>query len=320
MYFIQQPATPPALADAQVPTTVSVTSQEFSDPQDVTVSVAAGPAIALRVPRGGTVTQISCSPAEPWHSGASSISIDGAPVLNLHTSVPLWRDISVGTEGPDVAALKAELFRLGLTATEGDEFDRADLAAVRELSAKAGGLTSFTFVSPSQFVWLPAVDVTPRACAAVLSAQLDVSATVAEINPTVSLEIQAPPALRPGIRELTIDQVRIPLTEGLTPQDSADVAAILNAPSYRSASGEDRLDGRAVSIAGSIDLLEPVEAVALPPSSIAMTTESIGCVATADGATHRVTVVSSELGRTVVIFDETPPPDEIRVERPGRCA
>ena len=41
----------------------------------------------------------------------ANLSIDGAPLLNLATSVPLWRDLGVGDEGADALALRAELIK-----------------------------------------------------------------------------------------------------------------------------------------------------------------------------------------------------------------
>lgn len=318
-FFFVDPPAPPSLSEAQPADRVSITPQPYSDPQEVSLSVTQSTTAPLRVSQAGVLTSINCAFAEPWRSGQSTVSVDGSPLINLHTSVPLWREIAPLTRGADVSALKAELTRLGFATTEGDTMTWADLATVRQMFTNAESSSEFDSVLPSQFIWLPATEVLPRNCAAALGTQLGVGDPIAEMSPGVGLILDEVPTLRAGTRELIVDQVKIALTADLRPQDAANLGAILQSPSYRNSVGEESATEKPVTLSGTVALIDPIEAVPLPPAAITITTDTDGCVVTLDGDSLPVTIVSSELGRTLVIFDQPDLPTEVKVPGPARC-
>lgn len=73
-------------------------------------------------------------------AGSSVIEVNGRPIVLLAMSVPLFRDITPGTSGPDVVSLQAELRRLGFDVT-GDAagvYGAASQSAVGDLFEQAG--------------------------------------------------------------------------------------------------------------------------------------------------------------------------------------
>ena len=106
-------AAPTALREPVPVTSAPVTQRSFDDARTVELALTLGADVSLTAPASGRVTALTCRPDTPFSSGGSNLSINGAPLLNLATAVPLWRSLGVGDEGADVLALREELIRLG---------------------------------------------------------------------------------------------------------------------------------------------------------------------------------------------------------------
>lgn len=94
-------------------------------------------------PDGQVSSVVTAAPLEPNASIASGrplLEVNGRPIVAMAMRIPLYRDIVAGTTGPDVAALRDELGRLGYD-TSGDApgaFGPATQDAVDELFGAAG--------------------------------------------------------------------------------------------------------------------------------------------------------------------------------------
>lgn len=94
-------------------------------------------------PDGQTSSVVTASPLKPnssVDSGRPLVEINGRPILALAIGIPLYRDLVAGTVGPDVAALRSELTRLGYdTSTDAPSlFGAATQSAVDQLFKAAG--------------------------------------------------------------------------------------------------------------------------------------------------------------------------------------
>lgn len=86
------------------------------------------------------VTGAPPAAGSPVAAGRSIIEINGRPIVVLAMSVPLFRDITPGTTGPDVMSLQQELGRLGfdVVADAPGAFGPASQGAVADLFEHAG--------------------------------------------------------------------------------------------------------------------------------------------------------------------------------------
>ena len=105
----------------------------YDDTVDLVIdpSLLTGPAtVSGRVPQ----------PGDTVAAGSVVLEVAGRPVIALPGDVPAYRDLSIGTTGADVTALKAGLAALGID--PGDQasatFDETTAAAVAQLYALVG--------------------------------------------------------------------------------------------------------------------------------------------------------------------------------------
>ncbi|MDR0782946.1 MAG: hypothetical protein LBE83_04210 [Propionibacteriaceae bacterium] len=88
---------------------------------------------------GGVVTKIPQA-GSSVKAGEVIMEVEGAPVFMLQGELPLWREIGPGAAGPDVAALRAALAKIGIAAgVAGNQtYDTALSDAIGRLYLKAG--------------------------------------------------------------------------------------------------------------------------------------------------------------------------------------
>lgn len=306
-YLIVSPPTPESLEPAVAVSSAPVAAQSFADPKPIDLIISRGSDVELRLARGGLLTSRSCSVGAQAVSGGSSFTIDGIPLVNLHTAVPLWRDLLPGDRGDDVDALKGELGRLGRDVSPGPRLGSTDLKSLSAVMANAGRDVALDAVTPGDFVWLSSPEVLFSSCDADVSAAVEAGESVASTDGGVTVSLGAQPAgLLPGARILTVDDVVLTLDESLGITDLSAAASVVQTASYREALGEG--DGiQPVTVTATIELVEPIPASALPPSAVTITGDTSGCVTDDEGVTHPVAILTSQLGSTVVSFEKDAP-------------
>ncbi|MFB6613342.1 peptidoglycan-binding protein [Streptomyces sp. NPDC056367] len=107
---------------------------------------------------GGTVTQLPAA-GEAIGQGKALYRVNGKPVILLKGSVPLYRDLSRGTEGADVQQLNIALVALGYATKDeldpaSDYFSQATRRALIELQDHVG-LKGTGQLTPAEAVFLP---------------------------------------------------------------------------------------------------------------------------------------------------------------------
>ena len=161
--LIASPPTPASLSSPSVPSTVPVTTREFTDTRSLTLTIPPASPHELTSPIAGRITALQAAPETPVTSGSLPCEIDGLPLLALALSTPLYQDVVDGATGPDIAALNAELARLGYAAPADSQrvtaATRAALASAMGVNDGAGGVPSR--IEASHVLWIPAPTVTP---------------------------------------------------------------------------------------------------------------------------------------------------------------
>ena len=135
-------------------------TREYDDPLAVSVRVAlAEPTVITSPFHGGVVSASYVSADDEIAHGDRVLQIDGIDRLAIKSSVPFWRDLSLGATGEDVAALQAFLLKKGVLDLDGEEpegkYGPATATAVRQLSLDLG-YSSSTPDTRSDLVTLPA--------------------------------------------------------------------------------------------------------------------------------------------------------------------
>jgi hypothetical protein len=130
------PATP-ATGDAP-PGTAQVTVETLTQTEKVTGTLSYGVPKGLPAKASGTVTWLP-----PLGStvalGEPAYKVDGEPVVLIHGSVPPYRTLQPGVDGPDVKQLEQGLRKLGYTGFTVDaEYTSATADAVRDWQEDLG--------------------------------------------------------------------------------------------------------------------------------------------------------------------------------------
>lgn len=132
-----EPAAP--VASNLPPATAPVTKQTLAQTEKVTGTLGYGAAKDLPVKSsGGTVTWLPAEGATV-RLGKPAYKVDGKPVVLIHGSVPPYRKLHIGVEGPDVKQLEQNLTKLGYTGfTVDDEYTSGTADAVAEWQEDLG--------------------------------------------------------------------------------------------------------------------------------------------------------------------------------------
>lgn len=264
----------------------------FRSPQRLpaTATLSAGGDLTTNV--GGTITKYDCAVGSIIASGTSFLSLDEAPLLVLHTEVPLWRDLGPGAQGADVRALQTELNRLGHGGTVTGTWNAGTTAAVKKLWLVLG-IKQLDTLPRIQVIWLPGLEAGVRACPAKLGSTLGPGGSVATITDILSaLKVEIP---RGAPRVVVAGEAREDIPEDGNLTDSAFLAAYSATASYRAWSSNP--EGQSLTVES--ELKEPIEAITVPPSALYNIVGDSACLESG-GKGFAVRILSSELGQTTV--------------------
>lgn len=318
--LVFRPVSPQGLEEAPGVVEVPVTQRVVDDQRSVQLALTLGPSTSLKTPATGLITSANCRAGESISSGDQVMTLGDQRLYALATSMPLWRDLTLGDRGEDVAALQTELERLGYGVFPDGEVGPRTLRATAELLGMSDPATirAYTTISRTSFVWLPTSSVVPTSCEAVVGDYLDEHDEIAVLGRSLEQARVAdmPADLLPGQRLLSIDGQTISVDEAGVASDPDQLSALQMTPSYQkwlSALSEEP----ASTLEASLVLAEPATVSSVSPSVIYEVDGTSACVLD-KGTPRPVTIVSSELGQTFLIFPDgqaapdllpTPPKD-----------
>lgn len=300
--LIASPPTPASLASSSAPSTVPVTTREFTDTRSLTLTIPPASPHELTSPVAGRITALQAATGTPITSGSIPCEIDGLPLLALALSTPLYQDVVDGATGPDIGALNAELARLGYAAPADSQrvtaSTRAALASAMGVNDGAGGVPSR--IEASHVLWIPAPTVTPSSVPVRLGDSVDTSTVLLALEDSRdALRLSVPPDAYPADHVITLGDTDYPVpTDGVITDPTLTVT-ILSSREYtafiRSAPSSDG----PVQLPVSWKLAAPITVTVVPPSSV-IGDATNACVF-ASGTPIPVSIVSSQLGRTYVL-------------------
>ncbi len=313
-------AAPSDLVNA-VPGTAAVELGQFGDPARITLHADLTGDGSVYSTSAGVLSASACSVGAQLTSGQLVATVNGQNVIAVHTAFPLWRDLASGQRGGDVAALRAELARLGGATTDGTVIDKATAAAIRAFFASAGAPlpnSSGVVLPIANIVWLPSETATVMSCPLSIGQQVASGDLLLRVLPTIArfTVTGAQPGAIGGARQIAIDGITAAVPDGGVIDNAEDVAALGSTPSVLA-----WLAGTAVTegLPLTWTLAEPITVASVPPAALGSFEGTTACLLSEDGTAVRVTVVSSLLGRALVVAadSDAPLPTTVRLDPVG---
>ena len=277
--------------------TIEVSEREYVGDRRAPAQMLLSPEATLVSPTFGVVRATTCSPGQTLRSGEAVFMADDNLVIALHTEVPLFRDLTQGMRGDDVASLQSELIRLELMTGEADgRFDARTSLAVRDLWRAADGPTNLRFIPFDRLIWLDAPSVTQTAC------QLTVGQRVSPGDPVLvaggSLDGLNVSMAGLSAEDLVVTAIGMDETTPLPADGAITDRAFLDAFEGLFQFQQARNEGMTEVTLG-VRLATPLTLTAVPPGVIYDQEGPQGCVI-ADGSPMAITVVTSELGQSLI--------------------
>jgi hypothetical protein len=307
--------TPGSLEKAAAITEAPLSAQAFNDERKVKIAVETNTSPSLVSSAGGVITAVSCGTGSSFESTNSSFAVDGNPVLNLATDIPLWRDFKLGDKGADIEQVQAEFQRVGYSIPVDGVFGKSTLDAFRDALRQADHPNYLTVEFTRAAVqWIPAVKTPVESCKLELGHTLSAGSDIATL-PTGVLSasiVSMPTDLIEGARTLDINgsQFEVNAEGRITGSEQLAVLAMLM-EQQPSQDPSDQVGGSGVvagapdaaaaapELSGTYSLKEVAEVASVPASAVTAISGSDGCIV-ADGKPQKVVMVASELGKTLV--------------------
>ncbi|WP_447587172.1 peptidoglycan-binding domain-containing protein [Microbacterium lacticum] len=311
-YALRPVPEPELLRPSGEETSAPVVPQTFEDSRRVQVRLITGAEQTLVVQTWGTLTASWCQDGGVITSGTVLAHVDERPLIGLHTTVPLYRDLTVGNDGADVAALQAELVRLGFLDEGGadGEFGWRTGQALQKLREHAGLDEGEPSAERAEFIWLPSPQVTGLTCALKVGDAVGQGAAIATSRGALErVEVQSlPENLTPGERTIKVGSVQGPVDGRGVATDAAFLAEL--------AANEELIAGLTQdpgsTVTATIALASPIDAYSIPAGAL-IGTEERNCVKTADGVVQ-ADLLGSSLGTAVVAFpNANSAPDSVTI-------
>ncbi len=216
-------------ADPQ-PVVAQVQAAQRDNRTSTTVTLSPAPTVEVRSQSAGTVTGSALQEARPLRTGDVAYEVDGRPVIAYVAAAPLYRDITPGLQGKDVATAQDLLVETGhLKATDRSSTD-AMRRAVRAFNAAHGSGTDVTTLAAGSLLWVPEGSGAPDVVIVRVGDVVQPQTPLYETARGASTASVAAPAAEVE-RSLTVGAVTVPLPAGSTvvtdPDDVADLAEVL---------------------------------------------------------------------------------------------
>lgn len=300
---VSSPPAPEELREGKPVLRVPIEDRRFDDETEVSVSVVTQAGQSLTTTAQGRVTALNCPLRQDLASGTTALAVDGQPIINLFTRVPLWRDLAVGDVGTDAAAVNEELSRLGYPVAGGNRISWTTASSFERLREALGATDDAGgVIALSSILWFPSETITADACPLRVGDAVEPGDTVFSLPATLTSATVASGSVShaEGGRVLVLGEERIAVSQGGVIVDPAALSRIAQSAEFSEASKED--ESGSVRFNAKWKLSQPITVSVVPPSSLFGISGSTGC-AVVKGAVVKAKIVGSELGQSFVVFD-----------------
>ncbi|MFJ4209103.1 hypothetical protein ACIPY2_11665 [Paenarthrobacter sp. NPDC089675] len=299
-------APPSSLRVAQEASSAAVVLTEYRDERTVAAEVEATQPVETTLGLSGTVTSSTCVAGGGIESGHVVASLNGRPVLGLHSAVPFYRDIGPGTAGADVDALRTQLGAMGLAVQDKGAYS-ADLAmAIFKIQTDLALNNRDGILHLDETLWLPSVTVRVKSCDALLGSRYEPGAPFITIVGAVSsLRVVFPPGQPPaaGPRTVTFGNVSAPVTDEGLVTDPTLLAEVSRSPEF----AESQTGSTSKPLSITTSLSSALEVAKVPVSGVFGVQKDNACVKAVDGSTSHITIAGSSAGAVLARFEKDVP-------------
>ncbi|NMM93759.1 peptidoglycan-binding domain-containing protein [Bifidobacterium oedipodis] len=286
-----------------MPDTVETSHQKFTDERTVEITFENSAEQSVIGRMSGTVSANLCIPGQVVESGNQLMSVDGRPIIALHTSTPLYRDISIGDAGPDVMALQQELARLGYNTEGNGNFGWRTANGVSQLLERAGRNHPAEQIGPTDTIWIPDATVIPTQCLAPLNTALSDGTEIMKTGGQLTaVTFPLPSDLREGKRRLTLFGVATSIDDvaDSTITDQTFLNEVTASDEYKTFLA----DQGGKKPTATLALEQPIDTIQVPPSAIVGQSGNRACVSPNGKRVVPVTVIGSSLGVALIQPDQ----------------
>lgn len=297
--FVIPTRAPQTLTSEATIGSIATPEKAYADAHEVELMLTVGSGQVMSSPVAGRLTSSACREKGVANSGAALFSVDGMNVMGLATSLPLWRNIELGDDGPDVSALTNELGRLGQASVAGDgTWEWRDFEAYKAVLAKAGlprpkGGT----VDLRGITWLPSPSTSTTTCTASVGTTVASGDTIAELPVTITAARILPSAttMVEGKRVVSIAGQIFSIPEDGQITDPEPLTAIRNSSEFAQ-----MLTDKASSVRYEYKLADAIAVLVVPPVAIYDIKGSSACVQQ-NNKPIPIDIIASELGQSLVL-------------------
>lgn len=305
-------APPPPLPAPISTTTVTAAKDTISRTISLPVTATWQDGVDVLATGSGTLTQLLADSAAPVSEGQAIFSLNMQPAILAQGAVPAYRDIGPAAEGEDVAQLQRFLNRQGFNAgAENGTFHAGTAQAVRRWQKQTGqeitgsvplGSLIFTPQLPASLGWADKLKVGKQIAAGDKIAQLSGS----QLRFTMPLPDGQLRLVREGMAVAIRPQDKewhAVIGEINTGADGEAVATLYPAADAESVCGAECAIIPALGSEGinaEITLIAPVTGVAVPNAALQLGKDGAVVVQDARGKNHRVKVLTTAGGKTIV--------------------
>lgn len=299
-------APPPSLSPAGEATSAAVVMTEYRDERTVAAEVEAAQPVEAVVGIAGTVTSSACAAGGGIESGHVVASLNGRPVLGLHSAVPFYRDIGPGVAGSDVDALRVQLKAMGFDVQEKGPYGADLRAAVLKVQTDLALKNRDGILHQDETLWLPADSVRVKSCNALLGSQYAPGSPFMTIVGSVSsLRVVFPQGQPPaaGPRVVSFGGFSAPAAADGTVTDATLLAEVSRSSEFADSQSSNSPKPLSIKTA----LSSPLKVARLPVSGVFGAQKDTGCVKTPDGRTLPITIAGSSAGSVLATFQKEVP-------------
>lgn len=298
-WLLGRTVVPDELRVAEPVTRVAIAHEEFTDTRTVDLALTLQPSAGMVLRVGGVLTASRCRPGAEVASGGSTFAVDGAPLIDLRTSQPLWRPLPLGARGADVRSVQEALVAVGFTGPSDGIMGPQTLDyfnALRRRVEPAAPLVAE--ISPDSVVWLGEAPTRIADCVSSVGQPLETGAILASLPPRLTaLRVGTMPAAVPDRpRTISIDAVQADVDgEGVV--DPESWTAVADTPSFRRYVA----DPESVVLKGTLQTASAIPVALVPPSALFSISDDEACV-TDGSSSFRGAIISTESGFALVEF------------------
>lgn len=270
------------------PRLATVGSQSDSLSTSVRITIGFSQPVLVKYPFAGTITNVPLQSGSVIVDGMPVLAIDGLPRVAQAGGTPIYRDLSRGDRGPDVARLRSLLTAVGAGPELGDsdEYDAGVSTAVKEFQRRIGVRATGTF-ERAYVVYIPdgfgvVAPVTARVGAQVANGEGFISSvpaiTTVSIEPTDDRHTNLLSQAAPIVLKSGTHSARLTSSNVSSSSDRASLEALLDSVLPAAKSGVS-MSSTSVVMEGVIaELATPPTYGVVPRRAVVTDRDGLSCV------------------------------------------